>query len=121
MGATVTNEGEIKVVRLSGMLRKAEVDAIQWGEVAKMTPGQADAKVNVLVIAEDFAGWHRGDPWGDVRFIAKHGGMIARMAIVADPVWEDQFLMFTGAGFRKTQIKYFTPDRLDEARAWLQP
>lgn len=116
MGATITNEGEFKIVRLTGMLRKAELDAIQWDGASELAP---DAKVNVLVIAEAFGGWHRGDPWGDVSFIASYGDRIGKIALVAEPRWEDQLLMFTGAGFRRTQVKFFPPDELAQARAWL--
>jgi hypothetical protein len=28
-------------------------------------------------------------------------------------------LMFTGAGFRRAPVKYFTRDQLAEARGWL--
>jgi hypothetical protein len=116
MGATLTEEGGLKVVRLTGMLRKAELDAIQWGEAKKMA---ADARVNVLVIADEFEGWHRGDPWGDVSFVATYGDQIDKIALVAKPRWEDQLLLFTGAGFRHTQIRSFPLGRLAEARAWL--
>lgn len=120
MGATIADEGKLKVVRMSGLLHKAEMDAIQWGEVKRIGPAIAGMKVNVLVIAENFEGWNRKDTWGDVTFVAKYGDRIHKMAIVADPKWEDRFLMFTGAGFRETQIKYFPPEEEAEAREWLE-
>lgn len=117
MGATITNKGDLKIVRLEGMLRKAELDAIQWGEVKELAP--AEAKINVMVIAWAFKGWHRGDTWGDVSFISTHGDRIGKIALVAEPQWEDQLLMFTGAGFRRTQIKFFPPEKIAAAYAWL--
>lgn len=116
MGATIMSEGEIKVVRLTGMLRKTELDAIQWGEGLDSA---TESRIKVLVIAENFEGWFRGDLWGDVRFVTMHGDQIEKMALVAEPRWQDRFLMFTGAGFRRTQIKFFPADQLAEARAWL--
>lgn len=116
MGATVTKDGELRIVRLTGMLRKAELDAIQQNEAKALPP---DAHVNVLVLAEGFEGWQRGDKWGDVRFITTYGGRIDKIALVSEPRWEDQLLMFTGAGFRRTQIKFFPLAQLAEARAWL--
>lgn len=116
MGATIADEGNINVVRLTGMLRKAELDEIQWGQAEKMTPG---TKARVLVIAEKFEGWQKGDAWGDIRFLRHYGDNIDKLAVVADAKWEDQFLMFTGAGFRKTKVQFYTPDKIEEARAWL--
>ena len=116
MGATITDEGAVKVVRLSGMLRKDELDAIQWAEAEKLPAG---AKVNVLVLAEEFDGWQKGDRWGDLRFVARYGDRIEKLAIVADPKWEDQLLMFTGAGFRKTKVQFYAPVEIGEARKWL--
>ena len=106
MGATSNREGNLRIVRLTGMLRKAELDAIQSSEVSDLA---SDARINVLVIAEAFEGWHRGDPWGDVSFIRTYGDQIDKIALVAEPAWEAQLLMFTGAGFRSTQIKFFPP------------
>lgn len=116
MGATIAKDGELIVVRLTGVLRKDELDAIQWGEAAKIPP---DARLNALVLAEAFAGWRRGDTWDDVSFIAAHGGRIGKIALVAEPRWEDRLLMFMGAGFRRTQVRFFPLEQLDEARAWL--
>jgi hypothetical protein len=116
MVATMAREGELRVVRLRGMLRKAELDTLHQDE-AEVLP--ADTRVNVLVIAEAFEGWHRGDQWGDVSFIATYGDRIDKIALVAEPRWEAQLLMFTGAGFRRTQIKFFPSEQLAEARAWL--
>lgn len=116
MGATLTTEGDIKVVRVEGILRKAELDAIQWGSVSELAE---DAHVKILVLAEAFEGWHRGDQWGDVDFISTHGDRIEKIALVGKPKWEDQLLMFTGSGFRSTQIEFFSPNQLDQARRWL--
>lgn len=116
MSATVTNDGELRIVRLTGMLRKTELDAIQQNEAKALAP---DARINVLVLAEGFEGWQRGDRWGDVSFISTYGDRIDKIALVAEPRWEDQMLMFTGAGFRRTQIKFFPLAQFAEARAWL--
>jgi hypothetical protein len=73
----------------------------------------------VLVIAEAFEGWHRGDSWDDVSFVTKYGDRIDKIALVAEPRWEAPLLMFTGAGFRRTQVKFFPTDQIADARAWL--
>jgi hypothetical protein len=116
MGATVNKDGELWVVRITGMLRKAEMDAIQFNAIQELT---AETRARVLILAEEFLGWHRQDSWGDVSFIAKHGDRIERIAIVAEPQWEDRFLMFTGAGFRSSEVKFFPLEQVREAREWL--
>src|SRR5262245_16443889 len=109
MGASIVNEGELRVLRLTGMLRKAELDAIQWGEAVQLAPGK---RMNVLVLAEEFVGWHRDDRWDDVSFVSTYGDRIAKIALVAEPQWEARLLMFTGAGVRSTQIKFFPAGQL---------
>jgi hypothetical protein len=74
----------------------------------------------LVLVAENFCGWVGGEVWHDMTFLVEHGDRIGKIAIVGDPRWETQMLMFTGAGFRPTRIKYFTRDRLAEARAWVE-
>ena len=116
MGATMTDEGGLKVVRLTGVLHKAELDAIQREGVQAASP---ESPAKVLVIAEGFEGWHRDDSWGDVSFVLTYGDRIDKMAFVAEPQWEDQLLMFAGAGIRRTPIKFFPLAQIEQARAWL--
>jgi len=46
-----------------------------------------------------------------------HGDQIQKIAIVADPKWETQVLMFVGTGFRGAPVKSFPSDQLAEACA----
>jgi hypothetical protein len=48
-----------------------------------------------------------------------HGGEIAKIAIVAEPRWEVQALAFAGAGVRRAPVRFFPPDEVSAARAWL--
>ena len=73
----------------------------------------------MLVIGEKFEGWERGADWNDLDFMISHGGEIAKIAIVAEPRWEVQALAFAGAGVRRAPVKFFPPDELAAARAWL--
>jgi len=117
MGLTVQQEaGNIQVLQVTGMLRKTELDAAQAAAVKKF---ETLGNIKVLVVAENFDGWERGDDWGDMSFLLQHGDRIEKIAIVADPKWEAKFLMFAGAGFRKAQVKFFAGDKLAEARTWL--
>lgn len=117
MAATFEQENNgIWTLRVTGTLRKAELDAAQVA-VAKGL-GTTDT-VRILVIATDFVGWQRGEDWGDLTFFVEHGDHIERIAIVADPRWEEQMSVFAGAGFRKAPVKFFAEAQLAEARAWL--
>jgi len=117
MGVTIEREGgNLRVLRITGLLKKSEFDAAlaikanQWGPATR---------VRVLVIAEDFKGWERGADWGDMTFFATHGDQIDKIAIVADPKWEVEIQAFAGAGFRRAPVKFFSANQLALALAWL--
>src|SRR3954451_19724210 len=88
---------EYVVVRISGWLGAAEWLAAQRA-VSELINDRP--RSSILVIAENFDGFARGD-WEDMSFQLKRDSRVARVAIVADPKWEDQMLLFAGAGLRK--------------------
>lgn len=118
MGATIErDESGIWVLRVSGALRKEELDAVQAAGLKGMGP---DESARVLVIVEgDFRGWVGDEVWNDMTFFVQHGDRIQKIAIVGDPKWETRMLMFTGAGFRRAPVRYFARGQFAEARAWL--
>ena len=117
MGVTIQQEeGHLTVMRITGMLKKSQMDAALEAEAKKW---KAATKVKVLVILEDFKGWERCADWGDVSFLLEHDNQIDKIAIVADPKWETDSLTFLGAGFRQGQVKFFPMKQLALARAWL--
>ncbi|MEA5113694.1 MAG: STAS/SEC14 domain-containing protein [Geobacteraceae bacterium] len=118
MGATIQQEKNgIWVVRVFGALRKEELDAVQAAALEN-AGGREHAKVLVLV-EDDFIGWVGDEVWNDMTFFVQHGDKIEKIAIVGNPEWKTRMLMFTGAGFRRAPVKYFTLYQLEEARAWL--
>jgi hypothetical protein len=76
-------------------------------------------KIKVLLVLEGFQGWEKGSDWGDITFTAAHGDDIEKIAIVGDPKWETEALMFVGAGIRRTPVKFFNTSGTTQARAWL--
>jgi hypothetical protein len=117
MGVTIQQEeGNLRVLRITGLLKKSEMDATLAAEARQWTSA---TRVKVLAIAEDFQGWERGADWGDMSFLISHDDQIDKIAIVGDPKKEDEFLMFVGAGFRHAQVKFFPPKQLAQARSWL--
>jgi hypothetical protein len=109
--------GNIYVLRLGGVLNKATVDRIQAIAAHDLAQGSKDLKM--LVLLDDFRGWRQGDAWGDIDFFAQHEASISRIAVVGDPRWESETLAFLGAGHRTGTVRFFTPGRDEQARAWL--
>jgi len=117
MGATIERgEGNLRVLRITGLLRKSELDAALATEARQWGP---TTRVKVLVIVENFKSWERGADWGDMTFFETHGDQIDKIAIVADPQLETDLLMFAGAGFRRAPVKFFPWNQLAPAQAWL--
>jgi len=117
MGVTIQQEeGNLRVVRITGLLRKSEMDAALAAEARKWGPA---TRLKVLVMVEAFEGFERGADWGDISFLVKHDQQIEKIAIGADPKWEVETLTFAGAGFRQGQVKFFPLNQLAQARAWL--
>jgi len=117
MGVTIQKEtGNVRVMRITGLFRKSEWDSVLATEAEQWGP---ETSVKVLVILEDFTGWERGVDWGDMDFFVEHDHQIEKIAIVADPKWELQTLMFAGAGVRTGQVKFFPTTQLAQARVWL--
>ncbi len=117
MGVTIQQEeGNLGVLRISGLLRKSEMDTALRAEAGKWSP---ETRVKVLVVLENFEGWERGADWGDITFLLEHDHQIDKIAIVAESKWEKETLMFAGKGFRRGQVKFFPPNQLAVARAWL--
>jgi hypothetical protein len=119
MGATVRQQqGDVYVMRITGLLKKAEFDALQTA-AAKALNSDPLLRVKLLILLEQFEGWERNPDWGDMSFYIEHGDKITRIAIVGDPKWATEFKMFTGAGFRSAPVQFYRPDQLQQARAWL--
>ena len=117
MGVTIQQEeGGLRVIRISGLLRKSEMDTALAAEARKWGPA---TRIKALVLVEDFKGFERGADWGDLSFLIKHDHQIEKIAIVADPKWEAETLMFAGAGLRQGEVKFFPLNQLALARAWL--
>lgn len=116
MPATVSIEGDLVVMRITGLLRKSELDSAQASAAAAWGP---DGRGKVLVIADGFLGWDYGGNWDDATFAALYGRRIDKIALVADRSWETQLLMFTAAGIRRTPVRFFSAEQEAQARAWL--
>jgi hypothetical protein len=103
-------------VEMSGLLRKEELDRCQAALVRDL---RRVGHLHLLIVLEDFKGWAANPDWNDLTFYVQHGDAIERIAIVGDPRWKSQALMFAAAGLRKAPVEFFAEDDLAAARAWL--
>lgn len=110
------HDDRLLVLRVGGELKKPELDAVQ-SEFVKKIAGAGT--VRLLVLLEDFAGWERGEQWGDTDFFFSHRNDFEKIAVVGNPRRAAQVLAFTGAGLRKGPVKFFPETGEPEARAWL--
>ncbi len=119
MGVLVQEEqGNVQLMRITGLLKKSELDAVQ-AAAAKKLGHDSSLSFKLLIIVENFEGWERGVDWDDMSFYAKYGDKITKIAIVGDPKLETDFKMFLGAGFRTAPVKFFPSNQLSQARTWL--
>lgn len=110
-------EDRVYLITLRGLLTWAEFQAFQNQVEAEDV--FASGKVRVLIHLENFLGWEHGDQWGDVSFFFKHDQDVERIAIVGDPRWRDQMLVFLFADYRQAEARFFPRTELEPARAWL--
>ena len=107
---------DICVFRVSGILQRAQFGAEQSVLAQKMDAG---AQPRLLFILDGFEGFEQGADWNDLDFLFSYSDKIAKIAIVGEPRWEVHGLAFAGAGVRRAPVKFFRPEQLAEARAWL--
>ena len=117
MSARIFHEGGgTWQLHVTGVLKKSELDSAQ--DLARNEISSA-GPIKVLLVLDAFEGWERGGKWDDMSFMESHGDQVESIAIVADPNWETEAMMFVGAGFRKTRVKFFPTGQAAPARAWL--
>ena len=109
MPITLPHEREnIYRLEIRGALGKAEFEqgeAMLAAEVGRLSA------VKLLVVLTGFEGWQPHADWNDLTFVVKHGDAIERIAIVGDPKWRSEALMFAAAGLRKAP-QFFQTTRL---------
>ncbi|HAL44785.1 MAG: hypothetical protein A2Y12_20340 [Planctomycetes bacterium GWF2_42_9] len=118
MSITTQEENGLSILRITGQLKKSELDAVQ-AATAKDFIADPKLKLKLLIIVEDFKGWEADVDWSDMSFYFEYGEKIAKIALVADPKRETELMMFIGSGIRPAPMKFFPPDKIEQAREWL--
>lgn len=115
--SAVEEANRVHVITLSGLLNWSEFQSfLAEAETRRVF---AEGKVKVLIKLEDFSRWEPSDAWGDVSFFFKHDADIEKIAIVGDPRWRDDMLIFLFADYRRAEARFFTGNENDKAKAWL--
>lgn len=116
MSAEIVNSsGNTLVFKITGTLAQSELAAAQKNAAEIL---KREGTKHVLVIAEHFEGWGKGD-WGDLSGQMMIEPYIDRMAIIGDKKWENLAMLFAGKGIRHLPIEFFAPTDLPKAQAWL--
>jgi hypothetical protein len=102
-------------IRLSGKIKREDYD--RYVPQIEQIIAQR-GKVRALVIMEDFHGWDAAGLWQDIKFDWKHFSDFERIAFVGEKTWEKGMSKFCKP-FTTAEIRYFTPDKSDEARRWV--
>jgi len=76
--------------------------------------------VRVLWDLEHFQGWMEQPGDGNIDFLLKYDSRIKKIAVVGDPKWKDNAMLFLGAGHRKAEVQYFSAENMHEARRWVR-
>lgn len=118
MTITLTHKPTEKIleIRISGKIHRA--DYSEYGpQIERIV--REHGKTRVLIIMEDFHGWDMAALWEDLKFEWSHFSDSGRVALVGDKSWEKALAMLKGLQ-NFAEMRFFTLDRIDEARQWLQ-
>ena len=112
-------EGNLVVIRGSGVLKRAEVDSAKRKIYEHIL---VHGKIYALMLIEKgFINLEALVSWEDIEEDAVIQPNVARLALVGDWRWRDQALIFVMTAVASFQVEYFKPEQEDFARAWLLP
>jgi spore maturation protein SpmB len=90
MSAIISKESNnCAVVKITGVLLYKDLETIQNSAKEMFSLG---AKVNCLILAEQFSGWGKDGDWGDLTFMYENDSSIGKIAVVADAKKRDELL-----------------------------
>jgi hypothetical protein len=116
MPLEMTEEGRLLIATLSGVMRRADSDAIRK-RAAQLI--HKHGRIRALIVGSDFGGWERSEKWADFELVAERDRYFEKIAVVADQKWKDEVLMFMAKPFREVSIEFFPTEQLAQARKWV--
>ena len=111
-------EGKVLTLRIRGELR---VEDVGGPGGAFGSGGAPEPPHRVLCLLDGFTGWAKGN-WEDPaiqRRAEANEERVARLAIVGDPKWKDEALLFAGVPFTAKEVRFFPSAERTAAREWL--
>ncbi len=118
MSITISKESEnLFVSTIKGVFTYDDQKEVEKHAGSNINPGQ---KIKILILAEEFSGWGKEGDWGDLTFMYEYDPYVEKIAVVAEDKWEDEILMFLGAGRRQAAVESFLPGENQAARDWLR-
>jgi hypothetical protein len=112
----VAKEGSAITVKISGLLKRAELAKAEKVAIEGM---QSGGKVRFLILVESFQGWDNKDDWGNISFQMQYDEQIEKIAIVCEKQWLELAEAFVGKGLRSIDIRTFAPSQTALAKAWI--
>ena len=110
------NKDNLVEINLTGQLVFKEYREFQ----ARLEPIVKKAgEVRLLAILHDFTGWDKDKGWEDSSIADRTDPYMKKMAIVGDEKWRALVELFTLKGMRSVAIEYFSSDKEQAARDWL--
>jgi hypothetical protein len=75
-------------------------------------------KLRLLFDMRDFHGWTVAALWEDTKFDLKHFRDIKKLAMIGEKKWQQWMSTFCKP-FTSAEIRYFSHDDVEKARAWI--
>ena len=110
-----TDDGRTLEVFLTGKLVKEDYNTFVPAVDRAIA---AHGKIRMLAVMHDFHGWTASAAWEDTKFGARHFHDLERLAMVGETKWQHGMAVFCKP-FTTATVRYFTHDKIEEARAWL--
>ena len=107
--------GKVLEVDLHGKLTRSDYEKFV-PDTERMI--REHGKLRILVTMHDFHGWDAGALWEDIKWNTKHFRDIERLAVIGEKTWHKWMTGFCKP-FTTAQVRYFAPEELEAARAWL--
>jgi hypothetical protein len=107
--------GDLLAIKVQGQLDKSDYARLRPWLDQQLA---AHASPSLLVVMEDFAGWHGiGALVEDLKLDAAHYRDLRRIAMVGDSRWQE-WMAWLAKPFTAAEVRYFDRADLPAARAW---
>lgn len=104
-------------IRVNGKIEDQEFDAVIALLEKKM---QHNARVRIYIEMESFKGFSPKTFFKDLKFGLKNWDRFDKEAVVTEKKWVQKFADIGGKIFSDIEVKAFSLDEKEQAKAWIQ-